>query len=125
MPALHKDLDKAGLWIEQGALYSLVVTFYADETRTTLFDFTDWTAEEMFIRAAQKPDAALLMDVVDAGGTVTLGGAAGTLTIEIDDDVTDVQDWENGFYHIEASNPDGNRIRLMEGKIVNSRRIVQ
>lgn len=123
MPAFITDYNTPGEWVEIGAEWVAVVTFYADAAATVPFDWTDYTDGQFQIRQEQNTTSALYLDIVDSGGSVVFGGATGTVTYTIPDTVSATQTWETGFYQVEATNPSGDIERIQQGEIATNARI--
>lgn len=76
----------------------IVYTIYTDETRTTLFDLTGYTA---LMRVKSKPTGGTtLFSLATGGDGITLGGAAGTITVQILGNETSALTGDKGYYDI-------------------------
>jgi hypothetical protein len=93
--------------IEQGATWKPVLTL-----RDT--DLTGYTAR-MQIRATLDSDTVLVELTTGAG--ITIDGAAGQITLHLDDTETAALDWCDGIYDLEIVDPDGNVMRLLKGPV--------
>lgn len=65
------------------------------------------------IRASHDASAVLL----DASAYVTLGGAAGTITVNIPDTIIAAQTWTQGVYVLEVESGPGATTQLLRGEI--------
>lgn len=114
--------------IEQGAIFSETVT-YLDSSGDPV-DLTGYKAE-MNIRT-NKADTSTIVKLLSTGagasdGTITLGGAAGTLVLYIKASLTRAMTLDRAYYDIELSpggtdpNTADDTIRLLEGVITLSK----
>ncbi len=103
--------------IKQGATFSLIMTWYTDETQTTPVDLSGYTAR-MQIREF-KESADVIVELTTGNGRITLGGALGTIALEISaEDTEDLVFPESltGVYDLELVN--GTTVtRLLEGTV--------
>ena len=102
--------------IEQGATFSLLITYR--DTAGALVDLTGYTAK-MDIRTAV--GGSLIKTISTASGGITLGGAAGTITLAIS--ATDTAAiTSNGVYDLELTS--GSTVtRLIQGGMTLSREV--
>lgn len=103
---------KLDLVVEQGVTYEKDL-LWQDEFGVAI-DLTGYTAR-MQIRHKVESQS-VLVSLLDTAG-IALGGAAGTIGIEISSDVTDVIQHRDGVYDLELVAPDGKVTRLIEGKV--------
>lgn len=98
--------------IEQGATWSRVITW--KDNADVLINNTGYSA-----RMKIKRDPNSLTDILSltSGTGITLGGAAGTITITITDAQTAAIDAGNYFYDLEMVSGGGLVIRLLKGKV--------
>lgn len=97
------------LTIEQGATWSITITWEVDGSPV---DLTDYTAR-MQIRRKHDSDDALL-DITD-DDAITLGGVAGTIAILLSDDETAAIPAGLHVYDLELEASDGTVTRLLQG----------
>lgn len=103
--------------INQGATFSLILTYYTDDTETTPVDLSGYTAR-MQIREF-KDSADTIADLTTENGGITLGGALGTITLSIS--ATDTEDLAfptslTGVYDLELVSG-ATVTRLVEGNV--------
>lgn len=99
--------------IEKGATFSRVLT-WKDEN-STAYDLTGYTAR-MHIRE-ERDDTAKIVELTTENGGITLGGAAGTITLLITDTATSAITQNSGVYDLELVSSGGVVTRLLEGDI--------
>ena len=104
MPATRYDIT-----IEQGATFSLVITWR--NAAGALVDLTGYTAK-MDIRQSV---GGTLIKALASGSGITLGGAAGTITLTISATDTAAMTTD-GVYDLELTSA-GVVTRLIEGKV--------
>jgi len=96
--------------LDQGATYSQLVTW--KNSSGTLIDLTGWTAR-MQVRPLVK-SATSLIELTTENGRISLGGAAGTITLTIS--ATDTDDLPVGTYRYDLELVDGSTVeRLLMG----------
>jgi hypothetical protein len=103
------------LVIEQGATFTLEFTVKDGATPVNL---TGYAARMQFRRKHSAVDADLSLTSA-AGGGITLGGAAGTVAVRVEADVTaDLAERLDtpGVWDFELEAPDGTVTREMEGQ---------
>lgn len=98
--------------IEQGAYFERVIT-YKNEAGTPI-NLTGYTAR--LIARKRVGDAAAVINLTSGSG-LALGGAAGTITISIADNVTAAYNFNQLIYNLELTPPSGNDVRLLKGII--------
>lgn len=107
MPAAKHEL-----LIEQGANFDVAITYY-DSTGAAV-NLTSYTARAKF-RPTYGDNPVLTLTTENGG--ITLGGAAGTITIAASATATAALDAPSkGVYDVEVANPSGNVTRIIEGK---------
>jgi len=112
-PEISQKAGKLNLVIEQGARFDPVLT-WKDENGVVI-NLTGWTAR-MQIRAS-KSEAAFLIELTTENGGITLGGAAGTISLVITGTATAAITWTKGVYDLEMVSPSGYPTRLVEGTV--------
>jgi len=98
--------------IPQGATFSRVITWR--DSANALINLSGYTA-----RMKAKNGAGTLLNLTNGSG-LTLGGALGTITIELSAAETAALNFENARYDLELVNG-ANVTRLLEGTIKLSR----
>lgn len=101
--------------VEQGATFRKELT-WKDNSGNPI-DLTGYTAK-MQIRkkhGAADPAAATLSD---ADGSITLGGASGTIILNMTSTITAALTLASGFYDLELTSGGGFVTRLLEGTYV-------
>lgn len=106
---------KLNLKIDQGATFTQLVTWKTGPAPGTAVDLTGCTAR-MHARA-KVADALTLLNLTTTNGGLVLGGAAGTVTINLTDEQTTLLAWKSAVYDLEIEFPDGTVKRLMRGSI--------
>lgn len=101
------------LRLQQGATNRRVVTW--TDVNDELVDLTGYSAR-LHIRDGYA-SATPLLELTNGAG-ITLGGAAGTVTIEITPAMTEGDTWRSGVYDLELESAGGAVTRLLEGKAV-------
>ena len=108
------------LCVLQGATLTKVFTWLAQTccgqgtvgSKPMPVDLTGWTAS-MQIR----PYALSTTILYDATSDLTLGGQAGTITLQIPATATEDFTWWNGVYDLLLTDPSGNVTRLLSGSV--------
>ncbi len=112
-PKIEPKAGKLNMVIEQGATFNPVLTW--KDANDAAIDLADWTAR-MHIRA-EITDADPLLTLTTEDGGITLGGAAGTISLLISAADTADLDWESGVYDLEMVSPSGIVTRLLKGTV--------
>lgn len=115
MPAATYDI-----YIERGATFRSTITW--KDSTGALVNLTGYTAR-MQVRQKLASTTALI-SLVDGAG-ITLGGAAGTIVIEITDTVTTALDIRQGVYDLELVSGGGIVTRLIEGGVGVSKEVTR
>jgi len=108
----------AGTWnptIEQGADWTVELTWADDGTP---IDLTGYTAR-MSLRHSARDTVSIHLDTTN--GRISLGGAAGTITLSLTAAETAEIPAHNHPYDLEVVNPDGRVVRLVQGIATVSR----
>ena len=100
--------------IPQGATYKGFDFVYRDPNDTPI-DLTGYTARMHFREKHTDPDPPLY--AATDGDDITLGGAAGTIVIVIPAATTAAWTFKTAVYDLELVEPDGEVVRLVEGRI--------
>lgn len=108
MPAIRADLE-----IEQGATFYKSIKWYESD-KTTPVDLSGFSAR-MHIRS--DVDSAVVLVNLASPGNITLGGAAGTIVIEISATVTATYTFTEGVYDLELEDAGGFVTRLVYGGV--------
>lgn len=107
--------SRYNITIEQGANWSLVVTW--KDSVGALVNLTGYTAR-MQVRATV-PDPTVIVELRTDNGHISLGGAAGTITMTLDAATTDAIVTNGapiyGVYDLEIVSGSGLVTRLIEG----------
>jgi hypothetical protein len=114
----------AGLYnitIEKGATFSRELT-WKDENGDAI-DLTGYTAR-MHIRTHPSASTAIL-ELTTENSRISLGGAAGTVTLTVTPAVTTAITAMDGFYDLELVSSGGLVTRLLEGKVTFSPEVTQ
>ncbi len=109
---------KLKLAIEQGATFTKVLTWKSG-TPALPVDLTGCTAR-MQIRQSIT-SAEVLSSLTTLNGGITLGGAAGTISIRIEATATALFTWKEGVYDLEVVMADNVTVnRLVYGTVIVS-----
>lgn len=109
---------KYNITIEQGATYTK--TFTWKDSDGNAVDLTGYSGR-MHIRENYKTEDVLL----DVEPYMTLGGAAGTISITISDDITSALTFDSAVYDLELEDSDGVVTRLLEGSVTLSKEVTK
>ncbi len=105
----------------QGATFARVLT-WKDENETPI-DLTGYTAR-MHIRESQDADAAFVTLTTENDG-ITLGDAAGTITLSISASDTAAITETSGVYDLELVSAGGIVTRLLAGEVLISKEVTR
>ena len=108
-------------YIEQGATYQLVVTWKQPDG--TPVDLTGYSARMQFRKT--KTSTTVLFSGTTANGVISLGGAAGTVSITIPATSTDDFTFGCGVYDLELESAGGIVTRLIEGDVEVSKEVTR
>jgi len=106
---------KVPLKIDQGATFQKVVTWKSGKPGTPV-DLTGCTARAQIRATVTSPDVLYAMTTAPDGG-ITLGGTAGTITIDIDEPTTAGFTWKTAVYDLEIVFANGKVRRLLQGGV--------
>lgn len=116
-PQAGPVVGQLNLIVQQGASWHVRLTYKvgADTQTATPVDLTDYEAHVQ-VRGTWYSDAILLsLSSVDDAGIV-LGGASGTIDLQLEAETTEALDWRDGVYDLELIAGDGHVVRLVEGR---------
>jgi hypothetical protein len=108
------------LLIPQGATWSVVLRWKADDVNVNL---TNYTAR-MQIRASAEA-VTTIEELTTANGGITLGGSAGTITLSLTDTETAALPATRAVYDLELVSAGGVVTRLVEGAVTITRNITR
>ena len=103
---------------DQGATFERSLTIYQPAVlgaSAVPVDLTGYSAR-MQVRP-ETESSEVLVELTTENGRLTLGGAAGTIVMEIEADVTETFD-NDGVYDLEIYNTDGKVYRVIKGRFV-------
>ena len=108
-------------YVEQGATYQLDITWKQPDG--TPVNLTGYTARMQIRKTVKSTDP--LISLTTTNGRITLGGAQGTVTLEIA--AEDTADFTTfcGVYDLEVEASDGTVTRLLEGQVEISREVTR
>ena len=112
---------RAGIYrmnCDQGATFERTLTIYnpsVEGASATPVDLTGYSAR-MQVRP-ETDSSEIMVELTTENGGLTVGGAAGTIEIEIDADVTETFDVD-GVYDLEIYNNAGKVYRVIRGRFV-------
>jgi len=98
--------------IEQGATFKKILTL--KDSNSSAINLTGYSGAEMDLRLDQDASSEVLT-LTTANGRITLGGAAGTLTLEISASDTAGLTIGDGVYDLELTDANGKIDRILEG----------
>ena len=107
--------------IYQGATFARVIT-WKDEA-DALIDLTGYTAR-MHVRESVDADTAFITLTTENGG-ITLGGAAGSITLSISAATTAALTQTSGIYDLEMISGGGVVTRLLQGAVIISKEVTR
>lgn len=110
------------LTIDQGARFYKKF-LWRDKASLVPIDLTGYKAH-MQVRETAESDHALLTlstESITKDGSITLGGATGTIELEVVATNTAAIDWKNAVYDLELFTTDDDVIRLIEGPVLVSK----
>lgn len=99
--------------IEQGA--TLRLSFIWKDSEEEPIDLTGYSARMQVRRSYSSTEK--LLDLSTESGEITLGGAAGTITVEGDAAATELLKTKCGVYDLELTSQDGVVTRLIQGEV--------
>lgn len=114
MATLDLSPGKLNFKAKKGGTFRPVLT--VRDANNALMDFTSYTAR-MQIRATVD-GATVLHELTTENGGITLGGAAGTITLRITDVDTTAFAWDSAVYDLELIEPGGDVVSFLEGSVV-------
>lgn len=115
-PVLSSQAGKLTIVIEQGTTFNPVLTY--KDSLGALINLTGYTAR-MQIRL-KKTSAAFLVELTTENGGITLGGAAGTITLLITAVASAALTFTSASYDLELIAGGGAVTRLLEGSVTLS-----
>jgi hypothetical protein len=114
------------LYIEQGAAFTLVFTWYpSDPTAVPPPAPNDLTGATAAMQIRAKQGAPILVDATDANGKIVLGGVTGTVAIELTADDTEMIPVRTAYYDLEITLATGTVFRLLQGRVTVDPNITQ
>lgn len=108
-------------YVEQGATYQLDITWKQPDG--TPVNLTDYTARMQFRKSKTSTD--ILFSGTTSNGIITLGGAAGTISITIPASTTDDFAFRSAVYDLELESAGGVVYRLVEGCVQVSKEVTR
>lgn len=109
--------------IYQGATWRHTLTWKTGDATPQPVDLTGYTARMQAQRRNQASAPPFIMLTTENGG-ITLGGAEGTVTLQLSAQATAALQ-ENGVYDLELEDSNGVVTRLLMGNIVISKEVAQ
>lgn len=98
--------------IEQGATFSRILTL--KDSTGTVVNLSGYSSAEMDLR--QNPEeSSTILELTTANGRISLGGAAGTVTLTVSATDTANLTADDGVYDLEITDSGGNVFRILEG----------
>lgn len=108
-------------YVEQGATFLKTITWKDDND--TAINLTGYIARMQFRRSKSSTD--VLFSATTENGIITLGGAAGTIVINIPATSTDDFSFYGAVYDLELESSGGIVTRLIEGSVELSREVTR
>lgn len=109
------------IYVEQGATYQLNITW--KQPNNTPVNITGFSARMQFRKS--KTSSTVLFSGTNTNGIITLGGAAGTVSITIPATTTDDFSFGCGVYDLELESSGGVVTRLIEGSVEVSKEVTR
>lgn len=108
-------------YIEQGATFYQQIVW--KDSAGDPIDLTGYTARMQLRKTVKATD--VILSLTTENGRITLGGAEGTITLEVDaEDTADLTEF-CGVYDLEVEASDGTVTRLLQGQIEVSREVTR
>jgi hypothetical protein len=120
-PKLQAQAGKLNMVIEQGTTFNPVFT-YRDENQS-LIDLSGYTAR-MQIRL-KRTSPSFIEELTTGNGKITLGGAAGTITLLLTDTETAAYTFTSAVYDLELIDGSSAVTRLLQGTVTLSTEVTQ
>jgi hypothetical protein len=105
----------------QGETYTK--QFIWKDSAGTAVNLTGYTAR-MQVRQSKASDTVLL-ELTTENGRITLGGAAGTIDLNLTATTTAAITWRRGLYDLELVASNGVVTRLLEGEVTVSKEVTR
>lgn len=112
-PRLSEKAGQLNITIEQGATFNPVFT-WKDELGNPI-DLSGYTGR-MHVRS-EITDTVTLLEVTTANAYMVLGGAAGTITLNVPASVTAALSFDTAVYDLELESSGGDVTRLLKGSV--------
>lgn len=113
---LQAQAGKLNIVIEQGATFNPVFTYRDDQA--ALINLTGYTARMQIKLKRTSPST--IEDMTTVNGKITLGGAAGTITLLLTDTETAAYTFTSAVYDLELIDASAVVTRLLQGSVVLS-----
>jgi hypothetical protein len=107
--------------IEQGATFARTLTWR--DGSGSLVNLTGFTARMQVRRTVE--DATVILELTTENSGITLGGAAGTITLSASATATAALDAKPAVYDLELVSSGGVVTRLLEGNVIISRNVTR
>ena len=112
-PRLSEKAGLLNITIEQGATFNPVFT-WKDELGNPI-DLSGFSGR-MHIRG-EIEDATTLLEITTANAYMVLGGALGTITLNVPASITAALDFDTAVYDLELESSGGDVTRLLKGSV--------
>ena len=112
---------KHDIVIEQGADFKRVFTW--KDSAGSAVNLTGYSAAMMIKKRKSDASGVAIFNKTNSNAEIALGGAAGTITIDIGGADTAGMDFDWGYYDIELTDGSSNITRLLEGKVRLSKQV--
>lgn len=110
--ALKPARKNFSIW--KGGTWRKVLTLHTgDSTSSPLRNLTGCTAR----MAIKDVDDNTLLSLTTENGGITLGGAAGTITLYVSDEASALLTWASGRYVLYITEPDGDSDPYLHGTV--------
>lgn len=107
--------------IEQGATFKRTITW--KDSAGNPVNVTGYTGRMQIRATVDSP--TIIHTLTVANGQITLGGAAGTVTLNIPDETTATFTFTDAVYDLELESGTGDVTRLLEGRLVLSKEVTR
>jgi len=106
---------KYDITMYQGASFDYTFAWKIDDTPVNLVGYS----ARMQVRRSH-PDPIVFIEMTTENGRITLGGSAGTISLQMPPEETEFVGAAVYIYDIELESPQGEVYRLLEGKFIVS-----
>jgi hypothetical protein len=106
---------KLNLRIDQGASFFQKLVW--KDSRGRVVNLAGYTAR---LQVRDRVGGEVLCELSTDNGAIVMGASTGTITLYLADEQTQAFTWSSGVYDLLLEAPDGDKRRLIEGKVTVS-----